>query len=121
MKTALKASLLTALTFVLFLSARSQTTANHNVTMALSDVLVMTLNSATDVEMQFLNPTHYTDGVESATRTLTVSSNKTYKITCYATSGAPTSGDLTTGTLHIPYTALSIRPGSGSYVTMSNS
>ena len=120
MKTALRASLLTAFSFVIFMSAKSQTTANHDVSVVITDILTLSLEAG-NVSIPMTAIGDYTAGVESGTKKLTVNANKNYKITCYATSAATTSGDLWNGTAAIPLSTLQISANGGTYLALTNS
>jgi hypothetical protein len=115
MKTALKASFLTALTFVLFaFSANAQTTQTHTVNMVLSNVLELTLANNNAVDLTFSTTSHYDNGV-TGTKVLNVKSNKAYIIEAYA------SGDLDGGAIDIPLNKLTFKADGGSYMAISAS
>jgi hypothetical protein len=125
MKTALKSSLLTALTVLLFSAAANAqaNVASHNVSMTLTDVITMSFTGSTDLDIALSTVADYTSGKASATRTLTVNSNKAYQIKAYALSAATVSGDLKSalGGPDIPLSALTVKEGTGSYGAISAS
>jgi hypothetical protein len=114
MKTTLKASILTAVTFVLFsFGSNAQTTQSHTVSMTLSNVLELTLATAGNVDLAFTTTSHYDNGV-TGTKVLNVKSNKNYIITAYA------SGDLIGGgAIDIPLNKLTFKADGGSYMAIS--
>jgi hypothetical protein len=118
----MKTALFTFLAFVLFSTAANAqaNVASHNVAMSLTNVITMSMSGG-DLTISLASVSDYTSGVESATRTLTVNSNKAYTITAYASSAATVSGDLTGTAGDIPLAKLTVKEVGGSYTAISNS